>query len=421
MKALVAMCLVASPLFCQPEAGSVKTVTLDRDGKYLADEGKSGLFTYDVLYQFSVGPNGEKILNFTVCNFFWQEGEYESALAAIGPGPLPSCPAIAQSKAETLSFVQSLESTVITWAAQAMTAYKINYGTLDRPALSLPSTATPSAPPNPFLVFVDGLSGNVMKFDLQAGSVVGQVQPPSSAIGPVGLRPGAAGSTNEVWVANQTPQVTVADLGEQSILANIATPSLPSSFSPSGIVFTNSGNTAFEAVKYFSPDSSGNNGALVVFDAVNRVVKTTFPLRYAPAVMIMAPDELTIYLLSTGGEITYYDVLSGTADLSVSTFTPGLDNGYPGTGNAFVHADGTRLFWNVGPFLEVFDLTLRKGTSQFASGLTTASAITLEVSQDGSIAIMANGQGSIILLDTLHGLVLGTAQNSTSTLAIPGN
>jgi len=159
----------------------------------------------------------------------------------------------------------------------------------------------------------------------------------------------------------------------------------------------------------------------VILDAVNRAVKSTFPLKYAPAAVLMAPDALTIYLLSQAGELTYYDILSGTADLSVSTYTPGFDNGYPGVGNAFVHPDGTRLFWNVGPNLEVFDLTTRHVTGQFPSGLPAGSGVTLEVSQDGSTAVMGNGQGTVVALDTQFGLILAVSQNSTATLGFPGN
>jgi len=50
-------------------------------------------------------------------------------------------------------------------------------------------------------------------------------------------------------------------------------------------------------------------------------------------------------------------VLSGTADLSLSTFTPGQAGGYPGNGApVFIHPEGTRLFWNVGSQVEFFDL-----------------------------------------------------------------
>jgi hypothetical protein len=264
----------------------------------------------------------------------------------------------------------------------------------------------------------------VMKFDLTIGAVVNQLLPPPLAAGPVGLRPSSAGSTNEVWVpwvTNETPQITVVDVGAQTVLANIATPSIPpNNFVPVGIVFTNSGNTAFEAVSYYSPDSSGNNGALVILDAVNRVVKSTFPLKFAPTAVLMAPDALTIYLLSTAGELTYYDVLSGTADLSVSTYPPGSNGGYA-AGNAFVHPDGTRLFWTAGTNLVAFDLTTRLVTNQFPSGLPNGSGVTLEVSQDGSTAVMGNGQGTVVALDTQFGLILAMSQNSTATLAFPGN
>ena len=128
----------------------------------------------------------------------------------------------------------------------------------------------------------------------------------------------------------------------------------------------------------------------MVLDAVNRVVKSTFPLKYQPTTALMAPDALTIYVLSgTTGELTYYDVLSSTADLSVNTYTPGVENGYTG-GNAFVHPDGTRLFWCLGLLLEVFDLTKRLVTSTFPSGLPNGPGVSLQVSQDGSTALMAN-------------------------------
>lgn len=138
-------------------------------------------------------------------------------------------------------------------------------------------------------------------------------------------------------------------MSAQSVTANIPTPSVPSGATPSGIVFDNSGGAAFEAFRLSSPDASGNSGLLVVFDATNRVVTSTMPLKYGPTAFLMAPDGLTAYLLSGGGQITYYDVLSGTADLSASTFTPGSSGGYNGVSNVFIHPDGTRLFWRWDP------------------------------------------------------------------------
>ena len=190
---------------------------------------------------------------------------------------------------------------------------------------------------------------------------------------------------------------------------------------PAGIAFSNGGATAFEALRLASPDASGNAGLLVVYDAVKRVVSSTLPLKYGPTAFVMAPDALTAYLLSSSGQITYYDVLSGTADLSASTYTPGFNNGYNGVSNVFIHPNGTTLFWNVGPYLESFDLTTRKVTAQTNSGLPTTSGISLQVSQDGSVATMANGQGAIAFLDTKFGLVLTTQQAPGPTLAFPGN
>ena len=53
-------------------------------------------------------------------------------------------------------------------------------------------------------------------------------------------------------------------------------------------------------------------------------------LKFVPAALLMAPDGLTAYILSNTGTITYYDVLSGTSDLTVSTYPPGSNAGYPG-------------------------------------------------------------------------------------------
>jgi hypothetical protein len=433
----VAVFCASAPLFSQATS-KVGQAYLDDKGNQIFNSSDE---EYLILYQFLVGPGGVKTLDYTVCNadapaIKYSEGEL--LVRAASGASAPVCTPISEKKAESLNFVQQAIAALKTWAADANAPYKVNYGAInygDGPdaihygALaernrSLLATVAPAAPPDPFMVLVDGLSGNVMKFDLTTGAVVNQVLPPPLAVGPVGLRLSAAGSTNEVWVpwvTNETPQITVVDVGAQTVLANIATPSIPpNNFVPVGVVFTNSGDTAFEAVSYYSPDSSGNNGALVILDAVNRVVKSTFPLKYAPGVVLMAPDALTIYLLSSAGELTYYDVLSGTADLSVSTYTPGFNNGY-GVGNAFVHPDGTRLFWNVGTNLEVFDLTTRLVTSQFPSGLPNGSGVTLEVSQDGSTAVMGNGQGTVVALDTQFGLILATSQNSTATLAFPGN
>jgi hypothetical protein len=188
-----------------------------------------------------------------------------------------------------------------------------------------------------------------------------------------------------------------------------------------GIVFTNDGATAFEALKYDSPDSAGNNGALLVFDAVNRTLTSTMLLKFVPTALLMAPDGLTAYILSNTGMITYYDVLSGTADLSVSTYPPGSNAGYPGAGSAvYIHPDGTRLFWNVGVYLTVFDLTTRQVTNQFNSGLPTTVNRTFSLSQDGGRAYFSDQQGDVAILDTYYGTVLASYNAGAATSIFGG-
>jgi hypothetical protein len=190
---------------------------------------------------------------------------------------------------------------------------------------------------------------------------------------------------------------------------------------PAGIVFTNDGTTALYAVSYYMPDSSGNKGVLLAFNAASRTLTSTLPLKYAPTALVMAPDGSTAYVLSNGGMITYYDVLSGTADLSASTYPPGSDAGYPGANSAvYIHPDGTRLFWNVGVYLTVFNLTTRTVTNQFNSGLPTTVGRTFSLSQDGGRAYFSDQQGDVAILDTLYGNILATYTETGASVAVFG-
>jgi hypothetical protein len=217
-------------------------------------------------------------------------------------------------------------------------------------------------------------------------------------------------------VANGGIQVSVVDLASQKLLTNIQTPSIPQASAPAGIVFTNSGATGLEAVSFLSSDSAGNNGALLVFDVVSRTLKSTMFLKDRPTALVMASDGLTAYILDDVGVLTYYDVLSGTADLSLSTYTPGLPGGYPGaSSNVFIHPDGTRLFWNVGPNLVTFDLTIHKITNQFNSRLPTTSAVSMQLSQDGSLAFLSNGAGNFVTLNTSNGYVWSSETDTDPT------
>ncbi len=280
------------------------------------------------------------------------------------------------------------------------------------------TTVQPVAPPDPRMIFLDGLGDSLVAVDMTNFATVSQVVVPSTA-GPFGVRPTIMGSASEAWVANGGLEVSIADLSAQTVAATILTPSVPPTATPVGIVFTPDGMTAFEGFSYFSSDSSGNNGALVIFDAAARTVKSTFALKYAPTALLMAPDGSTAYLLSNGGMITYYDVLSGTADLSASTYPPGSNAGYPGSTSAVaIHPDGTRLFWNVGASLTVFDLTTRTVANQFTSGLPTTVGRTFSLSQDGGRAYFSDTQGDVVVLDTLFGNILATYTETGASVSV---
>jgi hypothetical protein len=277
-------------------------------------------------------------------------------------------------------------------------------------------TLPPNTHVDPQLISLNELSTNlVVSLDLTTGATTSQTAFPNSALGPFGIRRNPAGQPNEVWVGNGGTQVSVVSLSAQNVSATIPTPpSLPVSATPVGIVFLNDGSAAFEAFSYASADASGNMGALVFFDTVQRVSSFLLPLKYPPSAMVMAPDALTIYLLSgVQGMITYYDVLSNTADLSLSTFTPGMAGGYPGpVSQVFVHPDGTKLFWNVGYDLNVFDLNAHQVTGVYNSGLPSISQAVMQMTQDGSNIWFTNSSGEVVVMDPRSGNILGTIQNS---------
>jgi hypothetical protein len=143
-------------------------------------------------------------------------------------------------------------------------------------------------------------------------------------------------------------------------------------------------------------------------------------LKVSPSAILMAPDGLTAYLLDNAGGITYYDILSGTADLSLSTFTPGLAGGYGPGNQVFIHPDGTRLFWNNGLSLVTFDLTLHKITQIFPSGLPPGTTASLRMSQEGSTVRFVNANGSTAVVDTRYGVVLETLQAQPGSITYPG-
>jgi hypothetical protein len=278
------------------------------------------------------------------------------------------------------------------------------------PAKAKPRTAPaqPATAANPQMIILDNISDSrILKVDLTSFAIVNPVTLPGQPAA-FAVRPSATGAANEVWTAHAVGTgntISIADLGAGKLLATIQTSSLaPNTNIPAGIVFTNDGATALCGASYFTADASGNRGALLVYDAVNRKLTSTLPLKFSPQQLLMAPDGLTAYIIgSQSGTIAYYDVLSGTADLTV-TRIPSF------TGQVFIHPDGTRLFWDAGQ-LEVFDLTTRKIVNEFKFGLPTTSATSMQMSQDGSKVYVGNGLGAVVILDTRYGNVLGTFQS----------
>jgi hypothetical protein len=437
----------AGVLLAQPAAGGlVIEVASGQIPNYMPSSLFGLPFLYSkIQYAWSItrAPNGDKQFTFTAkeCNYVTETPTPLVGVYFWTELPTPQCTTLTQSQAETLGPIAEGLLSFYNYHPDAPhdpPIYNPNPPGAAPSSLSENLTRSPFAgaaphvqaagvqpltPPDTQMVFLDGLSQNLLQYDLTAQKITSTVVVPNTS-GPLGIRPVSSGVQHEVWTANGGTQVTVSDLTTQSVITNISTPSLPQAAAPAGIVFTPDGTMAFEAVGYFSPDSSGNFGALVVFDAVNRQVTSTFPLKNAPSAVLMAPDGYTVYLLSSTGMLTYYDVLSGTADLSVSTYTPGLAGGYPGSsGEVFVTPDGTHLYWNVNYLIVGFDLTSRKISSTVNTGLSSSSQSTMYMSQDGLRIWLTSADGTVAVYDVTSGGVIATFTSDplSASLIGPGN
>ena len=448
MKSLILFLAAAGALFAQPAAGGlVIEVASGQIPEYVPTVLGSPVLYAKIQYAWSItrAPNGDKQFTFTAkeCDYvvstpnpFPVIGRY--LLYSL---PKPECTTLTQSEAENLGPIA--EGLIQFWNYHPDAPHDppIYFAkppgappiVLSQPAVRAQATGPaprtaltgvqPLTPPDTQMVFLDGLSQNLLQYDLTAQKITATVVVPSTA-GPLGIRPVPTGAQHEVWTANAGKEVTVSDLTTQSVVTNIPTPSLPQAAAPAGIVFSPDGTTAFEAVGFFSPDSSGNLGALVVFDAVNRKVTSTFLLKNAPSAVLIAPDGYTVYLLSSNRMLTYYDVLSGTADLSASTYTPGLAGGYPGSSaQVFLTPDGTHLYWNVNYLIVGFDLKTRKISSSVNSGLSSTSQSTMYMAQDGLRIWLTSTDGTVAVYDVPSGGVIATttADPLSAILIGPGN
>jgi hypothetical protein len=446
MRCLILFFAAAGALAAQPAAGGlVIEVGSGQIPNYNPNLLGIPILYSNIQYAWSItrAPNGDKQFTFTA-----KKCVYLTVTPSVFPGvdvwsalPTPTCTTLTQSQAETLGPVAEGLLSFYNYHPDAPHDPPI-YFPSPPGAPPLPSSQSmtrslaagdaphtqitgvqPLTPPDIQMVFLDGLSENLLRYDLTTQKITSTVVVPSTT-GPLGIRPVSTGSQHEVWTANGGTQVTVSDLTTQSVVTSIPTPSLPQAAVPAGIVFTPDGTTAFEAVGFYSPDSSGNSGALVVFDAANRKVISTFPLKNAPAAALIAPDGYTIYLLSSNGMLTYYDVLSGTADLSVSTYTPGLAGGYPGSfAQVFLTPDGTHLYWNVNYLIVGFDLTTHKISSAVNTGLSSTSQSTMYMAQDGVRIWLTNTNGTVAVYEVASGGVSATlTSDPLSAISIgPGN
>jgi hypothetical protein len=258
--------LFALPLLSQPQP-SQGVLYLDQDGNVINisfPEDDSGDFQLYYTFQY---VNGVKTLTYSIesCNPPLNVELFLNA-GFLGLTKNPCLP-IRQGASYNFSAVFQLVLELKDWA-NGQPNRVVYQNVLARarenlqPAAGTPALATqqPVAPPDPSMIFLDGLSGNILQFDLATATVISQVSPPQTAIGPLAIRPSLMSSQNEVWVANGRSQVTVLNMGAQTVAANIPTPSVPSGATPSGIVFDNCGGAAFEAFRLSSPDGPATAG-----------------------------------------------------------------------------------------------------------------------------------------------------------------
>ncbi len=419
--------ILAARVCAQPASG---TSFIDMGGDvipdYVFNNGGEAQLEYTTQYAWSItrAANGDKVFTFSAkaCGYYtgiqFFPGQYIwTALLT------PKCAPLSQSAAQNLGPIAAALTEFYNYhpnAPHLPPVYQSVKGPHPFAAAARPelATAQPLTPADPMMMFLDGLGNTAIQFNLATQSIVGQITVPST-VGPMGIRPALTGPQTEIWLAS-LGGVTVADFGIQKVVATIPTPSVPVAVTPAAIVFTNDGTTALEAVKFSSPDSAGNQGALLVFDAVGRKLTSTLLLKDRPTALVMAPDSYTAYLLDDVGNIAYYDILSGTADLTLSTFTPGKAGGYSSSSAVFIHPDGTRLFWNVGVQLSIFDLTTHKLTNVINSGLPTTSGVSMQMAQDGATIWIANASGTVAVYDTRSTNFLGTFTTDPESVVYPG-
>lgn len=271
--------------------------------------------------------------------------------------------------------------------------------------------SVPPPPTPPQLIVLEAKSdARLFLFDLSKFTSSQAITLPNGAR-TFGVRPMLSGPDEEVWTAHAGigNQITVGNLNTVKIVAAIPT-KLDENATPVGIVFSNSGLTAYYVVNYLNPDANGNRGAMLTIDTETRKVTTTLPMPNRPQSVLMAPDGLTAYIVGDG-KIAYYDLLSGTADLIANFPTVSSSPGQ------YIHPDGNRIF-TLQSFpvyaVSVFDVAQRKVINQFPikfAGLP----IKLELSQDGTTLTLLSNKDEVQNLNVVTGSVISSFLSSPGT------
>jgi hypothetical protein len=376
-------------------------------------------FSYN--YTITSDAFGNKTISFGVWSCKRTQPDWESVALNLAPEDDAVCTLLPEAAAIVFGPIQPILTYFYNLAPGL--GHTINYGNGPNP-LATPAERTkphltfvpPTAPMDPSVIVYDGLGVQMVKADFTTGAIITKFPVSFYNLYSLTTRPVATGNANEVW-ATLDGAIAILDMGGGSVLATVpVTKTAGTNEYPVGLAFTNDGASAIEAVAYSKADSSGNLGLLRIFKADTRTLASTLPLAFAPQQLLMAPDGLTAYFLGSG-KIGYYDILSGTADLT-APFPSFIQSG-----GIFIHPDGVRLFCGVcGGGLEVFDLTTRVVTNNFpfspAPGGGAISA--MNMSQDGSTVAFTDSQYNVYILDTQFGSLLATYNTGAYSLVFPG-
>ncbi len=448
MKFLLLLLVSLCPLFAQGEVqGPPRQVRTDHGITQFTvnpQPGNNGpVFTW-VSYTWTItaDPSGNKTFTLSAQKCREQQPAYDSeedtGVGALIYPPSSQPPSASNQFCFNLSYANAITLAPVTAAltyfyglARGLVAHTIVYIQPEagfhsaETARADLSTAQPAAPNDAQMIYFDSLTNYMVNLDLTTGAIINQVFVPFSVlVTGFSVRPNSTGTEHEVWAVSST-EITIVDVGTGTLSASIPL----ASSNANGVTntgFSRDGATFFYAIPLVKPDSAGNNATLMIFDAASRKLTSTLPLKAVPQALVVAPDGLTVYILSgsDNGSVTYYDVLSGTADLSAQIYTPGDPYYFQGQGPVIIHPDGTRLFWNIpffapsgvadGGIIQVFDLTTRQITNSFPYGLPIGTMPgTFQMSQDGSTVIVtyrgsATVPGGAIVMEARYGNIMGT-------------